>query len=48
MPVLDRNRQLLGILSLGDVAVKAHDFVATGAALEEISETIFQRQAGKP
>jgi CBS domain-containing protein len=48
MPVLDRNKQLVGILSLGDVAAKAHDIVATGAALEEISETIVQHQAGKP
>jgi CBS domain containing-hemolysin-like protein len=48
MPVLDRNKQLVGILSVGDVAVKAHDLVATGATLEEISETIVQHQAGKP
>jgi CBS domain-containing protein len=48
MPVLDRNKQLVGILSLGDVAVRAQDIVATGAALEEISEPVVQHQAGRP
>jgi CBS domain-containing protein len=38
MPVIDHDRHLVGILSLGDVAVKAQDVVATGSALEEISE----------
>jgi CBS domain-containing protein len=49
MPVMDRNKQLVGILSLGDVAVRAQDVVATGAALEEISEPVVQHhQAGRP
>jgi CBS domain-containing protein len=37
MPVVDRNEQLVGIVSLGDLAVKA-DIVQAGEALEEISE----------
>ena len=37
MPVVDRTRQLVGIVSLGDLAVKADEGMA-GAALEQISE----------
>lgn len=37
MPVVDRNEQLVGIVSLGDLAVKA-DITQAGEALEEISE----------
>jgi CBS domain-containing protein len=48
LPVLDRNEQLVGILSLGDLAVKARDVVATGSALEEISETTIRHQADQP
>lgn len=36
LPVLDRNKRLVGILSLGDIAVTSGDG-ATGAALSEIS-----------
>lgn len=36
LPVLDRGKRLVGIVSLGDIA-KAHD-AAAGAALEEIAE----------
>jgi CBS-domain-containing membrane protein len=48
MPVLDRNKQLVGILTLGDVAVRAQDIVAAGSALEEISEPVVQHLAGRP
>ena len=48
LPVLDRNQQLVGILSLGDVAVKGQDVVATGSTLEEISETTIRHRAGQP
>ncbi len=37
MPVVDRTRQLVGIVSLGDLAVKADEGMA-GEALEQISE----------
>ena len=37
VPVMDRDKHLVGILSLGDVATKASDAIA-GQALEEISE----------
>jgi CBS domain-containing protein len=37
MPVVDREQHLVGIVSLGDLAVKADEGLA-GAALEQISE----------
>jgi len=37
VPVVDRDRHLVGIVSLGDIAVKESDAKA-GHALEEISE----------
>jgi CBS domain-containing protein len=37
MPVVDRQQQLVGIVTLGDLAVKADEGQA-GAALEQISE----------
>ena len=37
MPVVDRAQQLVGIVSLGDLAVKADESLA-GEALEQISE----------
>ncbi len=43
LPVLDRDEQLVGMLSLGDVAVKA-DSDGAGILLQEISEPV--RQAG--
>jgi CBS domain-containing protein len=36
--VLDREMQLVGILSLGDIAAKAHDDQLAGATLEAISK----------
>jgi CBS domain-containing protein len=39
LPVLDRNKQLVGIVSLGDLAVEARDDRMSGDALKHISET---------
>jgi CBS-domain-containing membrane protein len=41
LPILDRNKQLTGIVSLGDIAVRAEGSRQknlAGEALEEISE----------
>jgi CBS domain-containing protein len=38
--VLNRDKRLVGMLSLGDLAVRVHDDALCGAALEQISETI--------
>jgi CBS domain-containing protein len=38
--VLDRNKRLTGILSLGDLAVRGDDSLLSAAALEEISEPV--------
>jgi CBS-domain-containing membrane protein len=36
--VLNRDRRLVGIVSLGDLAVKVGDDELSGAALEQVSE----------
>ena len=38
LPVLNRDKRLVGIVSLGDVAVKAGDDRMAGETLEEVSE----------
>lgn len=38
LPVLDRNRRLVGIVSLGDLAVQGGDDTLSGETLERISE----------
>ncbi|HWI59521.1 MAG TPA: CBS domain-containing protein [Bacillota bacterium] len=38
IPVLDRNKQLVGIVSLGDLSVRAHDEPLAGKVLERVSE----------
>lgn len=38
LPVLNRDQQLVGIVSLGDLAVEVNNDKLTGQALEEISE----------
>ena len=40
LPILDRSKRLVGIVSLGDLAVKAHNDELTGEALEQISEPV--------
>jgi CBS domain-containing protein len=38
--VLNRDKRLVGILSLGDLAVRVHDDMLSGSALEQISEPV--------
>jgi CBS domain-containing protein len=38
VPVLDRQRQLVGMVTLGDVAVRCHQDAQAGEALEAISQ----------
>jgi CBS domain-containing protein len=38
LPVLNRNKRLVGIVSLGDLAVDGHDEELAGATLEAVSE----------
>jgi CBS domain-containing protein len=38
LPVIDRNKRLVGIVSLGDLAVDGDEDRAAGEALEQISE----------
>ena len=38
--VMNRDKKLVGILSIGDIAVDAHDDTLTGDALESISEPV--------
>jgi CBS domain-containing protein len=45
LPVLNRQKRLVGILSLGDVAVTSHP-AFSGKALREVSETAEQRMRG--
>jgi len=38
LPVLDKNRKLVGIVSVGDIAVHAQDPQLTGKVLEDVSQ----------
>jgi CBS domain-containing protein len=38
LPVLDKNRQLVGIVSMGDIAVHAQNHQLTGKVLEDVSQ----------
>ena len=38
LPILNRNKRLVGIVSLGDLAVKAEDEKMSGKTLERVSE----------
>ena len=38
LPVLDRNRKLVGIVSVGDIAVHTQDRQLTGKVLENVSQ----------
>jgi CBS domain-containing protein len=40
LPVLDRNKRLVGIVSLGDLAVESRDDALSGETLERISEPV--------
>src|SRR5688500_18338565 len=39
LPVLDRDKKLVGILSLGDLAIRTHDTLTVGETLERVSES---------
>ena len=38
LPVLDKNRKLVGIVSVGDIAVNTQDHQLTGKVLENVSQ----------
>jgi CBS-domain-containing membrane protein len=38
LPILDQDRQLVGIVSLGDISVRSDEKTAAAEALEGISE----------
>ena len=38
LPVLDKNRKLVGIVSMGDLAVHTQDHQLTGKVLEDVSQ----------
>jgi len=44
LPVLNRDKRLVGMVSLGDLAVKTGDDEVVGAALEEVSEPAMPRR----
>jgi len=44
LPVLNRDKRLVGMVSLGDLATKTGDEELTGAALEEVSEPALPRR----
>jgi CBS domain-containing protein len=38
LPVLDQDKRLIGMVSLGDIAVKSGDEALSGEVLEQVSE----------
>jgi CBS domain-containing protein len=44
LPVLNRDKRLVGIVSLGDLAVKTGDEAMSGEALEQVSEPAYPRR----
>jgi CBS domain-containing protein len=44
LPIVDREKQLVGIVSLGDLAVDAGDDRLSGETLERVSEPAFPRR----
>jgi CBS domain-containing protein len=44
VPILDRDKRLVGIVSLGDIAVRAGDQKLTGETLREVSEPALPRR----
>lgn len=42
LPILDRNKRLVGIISLGDIATRVHDEQLCGEVLERVSEPLQQ------
>ena len=47
IPVLDHDEHLVGMVSLGDLAVKGDDGTGTGQALEDISEPAAPDRSGQ-
>lgn len=45
LAVLDRSKRLVGIVSLGDLALEAHDHELEGEILERVSETHAKKAA---
>lgn len=45
LPVLDKNRKLVGIVSMGDIAVHTEDHQLTGKVLEDISQPSLPKRA---
>ena len=45
LPVLDRNRKLVGIVSVGDIAVHTQDHQLTGQVLENVSQPSMPKRA---
>lgn len=46
MPIINQDKELVGIVSLGDVAVKGADQSTTGEALEKISQPAAAQREG--
>ena len=44
LPVLDKNRKLVGIVSMGDIAVNTQDHQLTGKVLEDVSQPSLPRR----
>ncbi|HKX50567.1 MAG TPA: CBS domain-containing protein, partial [Candidatus Binatia bacterium] len=44
LPILDQDRQLVGIISLGDISVRSDEKTAAAEALEGISEPTAPRR----
>jgi CBS domain-containing protein len=47
LPVLDRNRKLVGIISIGDIAAQGQSQLG-GEVLEEVSQPIGPKRSDKP
>jgi len=46
LPVLDKNRKLVGIVSVGDIAVQSQDHQMTGKVLEDVSQPSMPKRGG--
>ena len=44
LPVLDKNRKLVGIVSMGDIAVHTQDHQLTGKVLEDVSQPLLPKR----
>jgi len=46
LPVLDKNRKLVGIVSVGDIALQSQDHQMTGKVLEDVSQPSMPKRGG--